>query len=99
MKVKVIAKTKIDLDIDEMEAFRILCKTLDMECVLDEDTEFIVKNDEEGELSLFVKEDDSEVFFDERGELFMALRNVAVNICPNVSFRGNSYIYNNDIRR
>ena len=32
--------------------------------------------------------------YDDRGDLFVALRNVAVNMFPNVSFRSAGYIYN-----
>lgn len=97
MLIDVTCKIDTKIDIDEAEAFRILCKTLDMEFVLNDDIEFYVKKDEEyEELKVCYKENGHEKVYDERGELFVALRNVAVNIFPNRSFRGDEYIYTVD---
>lgn len=88
-------KTVANIEIDEVEAFRILCKTLDMDFVLDEDTKFIVKKNEYDENSVYIIRNDKEEIYDERGDLFVALRNVAVNIFPNLYFRSDDYIYKN----
>ena len=84
-------KTTRHIDIDEYEAFRILCKTLDMEFVLNTDVNFRVEKDEDGENRVYVLYNE---IYDDRGDLFVALRNVAVNLFPNLEFRGEKYIYN-----
>lgn len=89
-------KAKYEIYIDECEAFRILCKTLGMEFVLDEDRKFYVKKDEYGDNVVYLKACNQETIYDDRGDLFVALRNVAVNLFPNVLFRNADYIYNKD---
>lgn len=84
-------KTTRQIDIDEYEAFRILLKTLDMEFVLNTDVNFRVEKDVDGENRVYVLYN---VPYDDRGDLFVALRNVAVNLFPNLEFRGAEYIYN-----
>lgn len=89
MEVKVNTKAICTIDIDSAEAFRILCETLHMGFVLDEDTNyFVYKN------SVFKTVDGHDSCVDERGDLFVALRNVAVNMFPNTLFRSDDYIYN-----
>ena len=85
-------KSVCQIDIDSSEAFRILCETLHMTSVLDEDTKFIIKKNEDGENNLYVIKDGVEHYYDDRGDLFVALRNVAVNMFPNTSFRRDAYI-------
>lgn len=85
-----IVKTKID--IDEIGALKLLCKTLYMDFVLDENTDYFVKEDENGENGVYVT-DGHDIKIDDRGDLFVALRNVVVNIVPNVLFRSADYIY------
>ena len=85
-------KTTRQIDIDEYEAFRILCKTLHMDFVLYDDVNFRVEKDEDGENRVYVLYNE---IYDDRGDLFVALRNVAVNLFPNLEFRGEKYIYNN----
>ena len=80
------------IDIDEYEAFRILCKTLDMDCVLNTDVDFRVEKDLDGVNRVYVLYNE---IYDDRGDLFVALRNVAVNLFPNLEFRSEKYIYNN----
>lgn len=89
-------KAKYEIDIDECEAFRILCKTLNMEYVLDENRKFYVKKDEYGDNVLYLKVYNQETIYDDRGDLFVSLRNVAVNLFPNVLFRNEDYIYNKE---
>lgn len=82
------------VDIDEAEAFRILCKSLYMDFVLEEDEDFIVRKNEFDENVVCLVKDGKEELYDDRGDLFVALRNVAVNMFPNVYFRSADYIYN-----
>ena len=88
-------KTTKQIDIDQYEAFRILCKTLDMEFVLDEDIDFFVRKDDCGDNCVYYIRDGHDEIYDWRGDLFVALRNVAINLFPNLEFRGAKYIYNN----
>lgn len=94
MVVDVKVKSISQLDIEPEEAFRILCKTLDMDFVLYEDIDFFVREDCYGDMCVYYIKDGHDEEYDDRGDLFVALRNVAVNIFPNLSFRGAEYIYN-----
>lgn len=93
MKVDVKANAICQIDIDEIEAFKILCKTLHMDFVLDEDTDYFIREGECGENGVYVT-DGHDIKIDDRGDLFVALRNVVVSIVPNVGFRSADYIYN-----
>lgn len=93
MLVDFTAKSICQIDIDPAEAFRILCKTLDMEFVLDEDTYFYVLKDNYGNKCVYRTTSGCDEEVDDRGDLFVALRNVAVQVFPNVSFRNAEYIY------
>ena len=81
------------IDISPEEAFRVLCKTLDMEFVF-EDKDFFVRKDCYDNNCVYVIKDGHDEVYDERGDLFVALRNVAVNMFPNLDFRNEPYIYN-----
>lgn len=94
MIVDVRVESVINIDIESDEAFRVLCETLHMNCVLNEDVEFFVKKDEFGDNCVYRTYKDCDVKHDDRGDLFIALRNVAVNMFPNLSFRNANYIYN-----
>ena len=85
-------KTNYKIDIEPEEAFRILCQTLRMDIVLVEDANVYVKKDEYGDNCVYCKYGK----YDDRGDLFVALRNVAVNLFPNLSFRNADYIYKED---
>lgn len=90
MIIDIITKTTQQIDIEPEEAFRALCKTLNMDYVLDEDTDYrVLRDDIDDDRHVYV----DNIMFDDRGDLFAALRNVAVNIFPNTSFRGADYIY------
>lgn len=90
MLVDVKVETTQQINIEPEEAFRILCKTLDMDFVLDENTNYkVFKDDYDNKNRVYVYGE----CFDDRGDLFIALRNVAVNMFPNVGFRGDEYIY------
>ena len=93
MVVDVNTKAVCKVDIDAAEAFRILCKTLYMDFVLNEDIDFCVKKDVNRELAVYNKYSPYEKCYDSRGKLFIALRNVAVELFPDVSFRNDDYIY------
>ena len=95
MVVDINTKAVCQIDIDSSEAFRILCKTLHMDFVLDEDIKFFVRKNEYDENCVYVTRNGHDEEYDERGDLFVALRNVAVNMFPNTSFRSDDYIYGN----
>ena len=94
MEVNINRKAVCPIDIDSSEAFRILCKTLHMDFVLDEETDFFVRKNDEEENCVYVIRNGHDELYDERGALFVALRNVAVNMFPNLWFRSVDYIYN-----
>lgn len=68
-----------------------LCKNLQMEFVLDEDRDFIVSTGSDG-IKRVVERSTGRIY-DDRGDLFIALRNVVVQMVPNVYFRSAEYIY------
>lgn len=92
MKVKTKIKQEIEIDIEPEEAFRILCKSLGMDFVLDEDREFMVYKNQYEENSVYEVGNGPDMEIDERGNLFVSLRNVAVNMFPNLYFRNDDYI-------
>ena len=94
MFVDVNAKINCSIDIESGEAFKILCKTLHMDFVLDEDTSFFIKRNSDDENCVYTLKGGHEEECDDRGDLFIALRNVAVNMFPNVNFRSADYIFN-----
>lgn len=93
MIVDVKTKAVCQIDIECDQAFRILCKTLDMGCVLENEGDYFVKQDSDGDLMVYRVKDGHDEVVDYRGDLFVALCNVAVNIFPNLPFRGADYIY------
>lgn len=95
MIVDVATKAVCKIDIDSYEAFRILCKTLSMDFVLDEDTKYFIKKNEWDENVVYYINNGHDERIDDRGNLFIALRNVAVNLFPNTLFRSDDYIYDN----
>lgn len=74
--------------------FMMLCTSLTMDFVCDETNEYIVSKDITGENRVYILKNNQPVLFDDRGDLFIALRNVAVNLVPNTIFRNEDYIYN-----
>lgn len=93
MIVEARVNSVINIDIESDEAFVILCKTLQMDFVLNENIEFFVRQDSFGDNCVYYIKDGHDEKYDERGDLFIALRNVAVELFPNVSFRNADYIY------
>ena len=94
MIVEIEAKSSYQLDIEPEEAFKMLCKTLGMDFVLNEDIEFFVNEDDYGDRCVYRIRNGHDEKYDSRGDLFVALRNVAVNMFPNLFFRSADYIYN-----
>lgn len=74
----------LNVDIDAAEAFRALCRALNMDFVLDEDTKYFCYNDN-------VYSNGWDLIDEDRSELFLALRQVSELIIPNVAFRGENY--------
>ena len=94
MELNIKTTAVCTVDIGSSEAFRILCKTLHMDFVLDEEKDFFVRKNEDDENCVYVINYGHDELYDERGDLFVALRNVAVNMFPNTWFRSADYIYN-----
>ena len=93
MKFNIQSTTNVIFNIESHEAFRALCKTLNMDFVLDEDGNYFIKRNDNDENEVWIRKGKEEEKFDDRGDLFIALRNVAVNIFPNCYFRNENYIY------
>ena len=93
MIIDIDTKAVCKIDIESSEAFRILCKTLHMNIVLDEETDYFIKKNLYDENCVYVTRNGHNECVDERGDLFVALRNVAVNMFPNALFRSANYIY------
>ncbi len=77
MFVELCGRTRLNLDLEPDEAFRVLCKTLNMNCAAFEETEMFARKDDDGETRVYYKVQDRYEVFDDRGELFIALRNLA----------------------
>jgi hypothetical protein len=93
MLLNIEAKTDVKIDVSSCQALRILCQTLDMEFVLNEDVDYFVRENCYGDNCVYYTKDGHDEVYDDRGDLFIALRNVVVNMYPNVSFRNAEYIY------
>ncbi len=95
MVVDITTKRTFNADIEPEEAFRITCKTLSMDFILNDDPDYFVTKDASGQ-NIVCKGTNGKVkIVDDRGDLFIALCNVAVNMFPNVSFRNADFIYGN----
>lgn len=86
MKVKVKASSDFEVDIDYNQAFHALCQTLGMAWVLEERKHFVVEEDDDGEKMVYVIENNEKRIYDDRGELFLAIRNLAEAIFPNIDW-------------
>ena len=87
MIIDVEKKTIRQIDVDEYEAFKILCSKLDMDCVLDEDTDFIVTKDGFDSNTVCDLHDGVYNIYDDRGDLFIALRSVAIELFPDLALK------------
>ena len=76
-------KVKIELDLEWYDVFDALLQTLNMEWIQDQDAEFEIKNGT-------VYKDGTR--WDDRADLFAALRNVQNAQIPNLDFRSDPYI-------
>lgn len=95
MLVDITARQTFKADIGPEEAFRILCKTLHMEFIMEEDFDYFVIEDGYGGKAVYKTENDRDKCVDDRGDLFIALCNVAVNMFLNLDFRSADFIYGN----
>lgn len=86
MEIDIKTNAVLKVDINSSEALNILCKTLDMDFALDEEKEYFVAKNEYGENAVFINEYGHDKCIDDRGDLFIALRNVIVNMCPQCLF-------------
>lgn len=78
----------------EIWIFLKLCEELQMYFVCDAGNEYIVRKGIDGKNHVYIKDDNENLkLFDDRGDLFVALRNVAVNLAPDSDFRNDDYIY------
>lgn len=66
-----------------------------MEFILEEDFDYFVIEYEDGEKAVCKTENGRDKCVDDRGDLFIALCNVAVNMFPNLDFRSVDFIYGN----
>ena len=95
--VEVTAKTKMTIEVTEPEALHILCKVLNMEFIYDDSRRYYPKRfdepDYDGCCVCYRDKNGDERIVDDRGDLFVALCNVIVNMFPNTEFRGEDWIY------
>lgn len=100
--VEVIAKTKLTIDITADEAWRILCKTLGMEFILEDEYDYYLKAfdgfdpDYDEPCVCYIDENGEEKVASGCGNKFAALCTLAVHMYPNVEFRHAPYIYRYD---
>lgn len=87
-------RVNVEFDIKPSEAFRILCETLHMKCVLENEGQFYIAKSKDGDNQVHCKCNGQDEIYDDRGDLFIALSNVAVQMFPNCEIRNEDYIYN-----
>lgn len=83
MEVDVNCKSVVKIDIDSGEAFRLLVKTLHMNCILDDENEYCTFDDGV-EIGVYKLDHGHNKLVDDRGELYEALMATARCIFPNV---------------
>lgn len=81
------------ITISSEEAFRLLVKSLNMGFALDDDKDFFISKNNFGDNAVYFLHNGERRKVDDRGDLFVAIRNVAVQIFPNLPFRNAYYIY------
>ena len=88
-------KINFEYEVTSTKALEILCETLHMKFALDEDEDFYIQKNSDGELSVYKKNKETGELelYDDRGNLFVAIRNLVVAMYPNVYFRSDNYIY------
>ncbi len=83
-------KVSTTFELKPEQALEMLCKTLNMEFAFTDDDSFYIKeNPRTGELAVWY----GDRVYDDRAELFVAIRNLMVCIIPNLSFRRDNYIF------
>ena len=75
MEVDVNCKSVVKIDVNSEEAFKLLAKTLHMDFILDENItdKLYVRDNGDGELSIYDTSKHHDELFDDRGELYNAL--------------------------
>lgn len=88
-------KINFEYEVTSTKALEILCETLHMKFALDEDEDFYIQKNSDGELSVYKKNKETGELelYDDRGNLFVSIRNLVVAMYPNVYFRSDNYIY------
>ena len=71
------------------DLIKMLCEELDMDFVLDTERTFYIRNG-----MVCSSENGGEHIYDERVNLFVALRNLIVYTCPNCECRSEKHIFN-----
>lgn len=84
MRIEAIKREDVEIEIDEIDAFKVLCKTLHMDFMLD-DNKHIYATEDTNTGEIVVVKDDKVI--DDRGDLYIALCAVADNIIPNCELR------------
>lgn len=88
VKIEAVKKEYVDVEIDKSDAFRILCQTLDMEWILNDEFSFYIRENEYEERTVWLRVyGGSDKEFDERGDLFLALCKLAGEIFLNCELR------------
>lgn len=88
IKMPVIKKEEVIIEMDQIKAFRILCQTLDMDWMFDEDNKYYVYEDENEERSVWSYNlDGTGNVYDDRGDLFLLLCALSEYIVPNSELR------------
>lgn len=93
MIVDITTKRTFNADIEPEEAFRILCKTLSMDFILEEKFDYFVTKNNSVENMVCKGTNGRVKIIDNRGDLLVALCNEAVNMFPNLDFRSADFIY------
>ena len=89
LKIEAVKRENVEIEIDEIDAFKILCETLDMDFILDDNIDiYPAKDTNSGEI-VVVK--DGKVI-DDRGELFYYLCKVMSCIVPNCEVRNKNIV-------
>ena len=73
MKIEVSAIIKQEIDIDEKEAFRLLCKTLYMDFILEDRDLYVFEEDN----CVYECRSGGDCIIDERGDLYIGLMTIA----------------------
>lgn len=89
MRVEAIKRENVDIEIDEIDAFKVLCKTLHMDFMLDDNKHIYAAEDTNTGEIVVVKDDK---VIDDRGKLYIALCAVAECIVPNCELRNQKIV-------